>query len=100
MISYFCQLSFLAILFFLSYMFLLSSRYLHRWVYSAAMLLLSFNIGVTLWAEPTIFQQFAFYSSFFFVLVLANFAYGLANSNMRCDSFKSLMIINKLSKLL
>ncbi len=68
--------SFLAILFFLSYMFLLSSRYLHRWVYSAAMLLLSFNIGVTLWAEPTIFQQFAFYSSFFFVLVLANFAYG------------------------
>ncbi len=23
-----------------------------------------------------------------------------ANSNMRCDSFKSLMIINKLSKLL
>ena len=68
--------SFLAILFFLSYMFLLSSRYLHRWVYSAAMLLLSFNIGVTLWAEPTIFQQFAFYSSFFFVLILANFAYG------------------------
>ena len=68
--------SFIAILFFLSYMFLLSSRYLHRWVYSAAMLLLSFNIGVTLWAEPTIFQQFAFYSSFFFVLVLANFAYG------------------------
>ena len=68
--------SFLAILFFLSYMFLLSSRYLHRWVYSAAMLLLSFNIGVTLWAEPTIFQQLAFYSSFFFVLILANFAYG------------------------
>ena len=68
--------SFIAILFFLSYMFLLSSRYLHRWVYSAAMLLLSFNIGVTLWAEPTIFQQFAFYSSFFFVLILANFAYG------------------------
>ena len=68
--------SFFAILFFLSYMFLLSSRYLHRWVYSAAMLLLSFNIGVTLWAEPTIFQQFAFYSSFFFVLILANFAYG------------------------
>ena len=24
----------------------------------------------------------------------------MANSNMRCDSFKSLMIINKLSKLL
>ena len=68
--------SFLAILFFLSYMFLLSSRYLHRWVFSAAMLLLSFNIGVTLWAEPTIFQQLAFYSSFFFVLILANFAYG------------------------
>ena len=68
--------SFIAILFFLSYMFLLSSRYLHRWVYSAAMLLLSFNIGVMLWAEPTIFQQFAFYSSFFFVLILANFAYG------------------------
>ena len=68
--------SFIAILFFLSYMFLLSSRYLHRWVYSAAMLLLSFNIGVTLWAEPTIFQQLAFYSSFFFVLILANFAYG------------------------
>lgn len=68
--------SFIAILFFLSYMFLLSSRYLHRWVYSAAMLLLSFNIGVLLWAEPTIFQQFAFYSSFFFVLILANFAYG------------------------
>lgn len=68
--------SFLAILFFLSYMFLLSSRYLHRWVYSAAMLLLSFNIGMTLWIEPTIFQQLAFYSSFFFVVILANFAYG------------------------
>ncbi len=81
--------SFLAILFFLSYMFLLSSGYLHRWVYSAAMLLLSFNIGVTLWAEPTIFQQFAFYSSFFFVLILANFAYGLANLAFRRALFQN-----------
>ena len=29
-----------------------------------------------------------------------NSLHNMANSNMRCDSFKSLMIINKLSKLL
>lgn len=82
--------SFIAILFFLSYMFLLSSRYLHRWVYSAAMLLLSFNIGVMLWAEPTIFQQFAFYSSFFFVLILANFAYGFYQTLRSGDHYSKI----------
>lgn len=82
--------SFFAILFFLSYMFLLSTHYLNRWIYSAAMLLLSFNIGVTVWAEPSIFQQLAFYSAFFFIVVLANFAYGFYQTIRLGESYSAI----------
>ena len=46
--------SFLAILFFLSYMFLFNQRYLHRWVYCAALLLIAINLVAALWAPPMV----------------------------------------------
>lgn len=70
--------SFLAILFFLSYMFLFNKRYLHRWVYCAALLLIAINLVSALWAPPVVLEQLALWSSLFSLLVLVNFVYGFA----------------------
>lgn len=84
--------SFLAILFFLSYMFLFNQRYLHRWVYCAALLLIAINLVAALWAPPMVLEQLALWSSLFCLLVLVNFIYGFAETLRQKLSYSKLTV--------
>ena len=68
--------TYFTVVFFISYIHLLNARYLHRLIYQIAMLLLGLNIGVTLVAQPEVFERLALYCSVFSLFVLANFIYG------------------------
>lgn len=67
---------YLAIMFFLTYMYLLDQHYLHRWIYTGSMLVLTLNIVITLLSEQAVFELLAFYSAVLSIVVLFNFAYG------------------------
>ena len=67
---------YLAVMFFLSYMYLLNQYYLQRWIYTVSILVLTLNIVITLLSEQVVFEQLAFYSAFFSIVILLNFAYG------------------------
>ncbi|MEG1235809.1 MAG: histidine kinase, partial [Acinetobacter sp.] len=67
---------YLAVMFFLSYMYLLDQHYLQHWIYTISMLVLTLNIVITLLSEQEVFEQLAFYSAFFSIIILLNFAYG------------------------
>lgn len=67
---------YLAVMFFLSYMYLLNQHYLQHWIYTISMLVLTLNIVITLLSDQVVFEQLAFYSAFFSIIILLNFAYG------------------------
>lgn len=67
---------YLAIMFFLSYMYLLDQKYLHHWIYTASMLVLTLNVVITLLSEQEVFEPLAFYSALLSMVILCNFAYG------------------------
>ena len=61
---------------------------------------LHFPVGISAPSLVAGTSSDASFSTFPFLIKGINTTVDRANSNMRCDSFKSLMIINKLSKLL
>ncbi|MGQ8974654.1 sensor domain-containing diguanylate cyclase [Acinetobacter schindleri] len=68
--------TFLAILFFLSYMYLFKPRYIRRSIYYVGAGLLIFNIAVTLFSTPEVFERLALYSVIYGLVILGNFIYG------------------------
>lgn len=50
--------------------------YLQHWIYTISMLVLTLNIVITLLSEQEVFELLAFYSAFFSIIILLNFAYG------------------------
>lgn len=65
-----------AIGFFLTYMHGMHSRYLHRWVYSFFMLLITVNVALVCLLQPDMFEWIAKLCSLSGILLLLNFAYG------------------------
>lgn len=68
--------SFAAIGFFLTHMHWKNNCYVRRPVYMGAMLVLSLNVGITLVAQPEIFEVIAMYSALLTIVVLANLMHG------------------------
>lgn len=81
--------TFLAILFFLSYMHLFKSRYIQRSVYYVAAGLLIFNIAVTLFSTPEVFERLALYSAIYGLVILGNFIYGFYVTLSQGDEYSS-----------
>ncbi|ATO19774.1 histidine kinase [Acinetobacter sp. LoGeW2-3] len=68
--------TFLAILFFLSYMHLFKPRYIHRSIYFVGAGLLIFNMAVTLFSTPEVFEPLALYCTAYGLVIIGNFIYG------------------------
>ena len=81
--------TFLAILFFLSYMYLFKPRYIRRSIYYVGAGLLIFNIAVTLFSTPEVFERLALYSVIYGLVILGNFIYGFYVTLSQGDEYSS-----------
>lgn len=85
--------TFLAGLFFLTYMHLFNQRYLNPVVYYIAVALLVFNISMTLFSSPEIFERVALFSAIYALVILGNFIYGFYQTLRLKEHYSRLNLI-------
>ncbi|MFV5509465.1 diguanylate cyclase domain-containing protein [Acinetobacter sp. 197] len=85
--------TFFAAFFFLSYMHLFNRRYLNPVIYYIAVILLVFNIIITLFSSPEIFERLALFSAIYALVILANFMYGFYQTLRYKEHYSRLNLI-------